>query len=130
MLAAHVCSMLAMIVADVSLTVLVYERTASSLLSAATFATGFVPMGLGAVLFGGVGVGRATRDVLVTCELVAAGLVGAMALPGMPVPAILGLLAVKGAVYPIFSGTRAATLPELLGDDGFPLGRSLLRMVS
>lgn len=129
-LGAHVCSMLAMIVGDVALTVLVYQRTSSALLSAMTFAIGFVPMGLGAVLFGGVGRDRPSRDVLVICEVVAAALVGLMALPGMPVPAILGLLAVKGAIDPIFSGTRAATLPELVGEEGFPLARSLLRLVA
>ncbi len=129
-LGAHVCSMLAMIVGDVALTVLVYQRTSSPLLAALTFAIGFVPMGLGAVLFGGIGRARPSRDVLVACETVAAALVGLMAWPGMPVPAILGLLAVKGAIDPIFSGTRAATLPELVGDEGFPLARSLLRLVS
>ena len=53
-----------------------------------------------------------------------------MALPGMPVPVMLVLLAVKGTIDPIFAGVRAASLPELLGDEGFPLGRSLLRLVS
>ncbi len=129
-LGAHVFAMLAVVVGDISLTVLVYQRTGSPLLSALTFAIGFVPMGLGGVLLGGVGRRRPSRDVLVTCEAGSAALLVAMAWPGMPVPAVLALLAVKGTVDPIFSGTRAATLPELLGEDGFPLGRSLLRLIS
>lgn len=129
-LAAHVCSMLSVIVADVALSVLVYQRTGSPLLAALTFAAAFVPMGIGAVLLGGIGRGRPTRDVLVACHLVAAGLVALLAVPGMPVPALLALLAAKGLLDPVFTGTRTATLPELVGEDGFPLGRSLLRMVS
>ena len=129
MLGAHVLTMLAIIVADVSLAVLVYQRTGSPLLSAITFAVGFVPMGIGAVLFGGVGRTRPARDVLVATELAVAALVALMAVAGTPIPVLLLLLATKGFIDPIFSGTRAATLPEILGTDGFPLGRSLLRMI-
>ncbi|MDT7706204.1 MAG: hypothetical protein QOG20_1811 [Pseudonocardiales bacterium] len=129
-LGAHVFAMLAMIIGDVSLTVLVYQRTSSPLLASLTFAIGFVPMGLGALFLGGVGQNRPSRDVLVACEAVCAGLLVLMAVPGMPIVAMLALLAVKGTIDPIFSGTRAATLPELLGDDGFAYGRSLLRLVS
>ncbi|MDN5861759.1 MAG: MFS transporter, partial [Pseudonocardia sp.] len=86
MIAAHALTMLAIIVADVSLAVLVYLRTGSPLLSAITFAVGFVPMGIGAVLFGGVGRDRPARDVLVATELAVAALVALMAIPGTPVP--------------------------------------------
>ena len=129
MLAAHVLTMLAIILADVSLAVLVYQRTGSPLLSAITFAVGFVPMGIGSVLFGGVGRTRPARDVLVATELVVACLVALMAVPGAPIPVVLLLLATKGFIDPIFTGTRAATLPDILGKDGFPFGRSLLRMI-
>ncbi len=129
-LGAHVFSMLAIIVGDIAMTVLVYQRTSSPLLASLTFAIGFVPMGLGALVFGGVGRHRPSRDVLVACETVSAALLVVMALPGMPIPVMLALLAVKGSIDPIFSGTRAASLPELLGDEGFSLGRSLLRLVS
>jgi hypothetical protein len=129
MLAAHVLTMLAIILADVSLAVLVYQRTGSPLLSAVTFAVGFVPMGIGSVLFGGVGRTRPARAVLVVTELVVACLVALMAVPGAPIPVLLLLLATKGSIDPIFTGTRAATLPDILGEDGFPFGRSLLRMI-
>ncbi|SHJ96464.1 Transmembrane secretion effector [Pseudonocardia thermophila] len=128
-LGAHVLTMLAIILADVALAVLVYRRTGSPLLSAVTFAVGFVPMGIGAVLLGGIGRSRPARDVLVTTELVVAGLIALMAVPGTPVPLLLALLAVKGFIDPVFTGTRTATLPEILGTDGFPYGRSLLRMI-
>ena len=60
-LGAHVFAMLAMIIGDFSLTVLVYQRTSSPLLSSLTFAIGFVPMGLGALFLGGVGRHRCGR---------------------------------------------------------------------
>lgn len=62
-LAAQGLAMLATVTADVTLAVLIYTRTGSPLLAAATFAVGFVPMGLGAVLLGGVGRDRPARDV-------------------------------------------------------------------
>lgn len=124
-LGAHVLAMLAVVVTDIALAVLVFQRTGSPLLAAVTFAVGFVPMGIGAIFLGGVGAGRPSRDVLVVCELIAALLVAVMAMPGVPIPLLLALLAVKGIVDPVFSGTRAATLTEVLGDEGFPLGRSL-----
>jgi hypothetical protein len=129
-LGAQILSMLAVVGGDVALTVLVYQQTGSPLLSALTFAIGFVPMGVGGLLLGDVGRGRPVRDVMVACELTVAVLVAAMTIPGMPVPAMLALLAVKGCIDPVFNGTRAATLAELLGEDGFPLGRSLLRLIS
>jgi hypothetical protein len=52
-----------------------------------------------------------------------------MAVPGAPIPVLLLLLATKGSIDPIFTGTRAAALPDILGEVGFPFGRSLLRMI-
>ena len=62
---AHVCSMVSVIVPDAALSVLVYQRTGSPLRAALTFAAAFVPMGIGAVLLGGIGRGRPNCDVLV-----------------------------------------------------------------
>ncbi|MFF8563531.1 hypothetical protein ACF06N_01060 [Streptomyces albidoflavus] len=54
----------------------------------------------------------------------------AMALPGLPVPVLLALVLVLGVAAPVFQGARAAALPGLLPDGGYPLGRSLLRLVA
>lgn len=95
-----------------------------------TFAVGFVPMGVGAVLLGGIGRDRPSRDVLVGCEVLTTAVVAGIAVPGLPIAAQLALLGVQGLIAPVFSGTRAATLPEIVGDESYSTARSLLRLMS
>ncbi|MFI1213048.1 MFS transporter [Streptomyces sp. NPDC020802] len=129
--AAHALSLLGVVVSEIALTVLVYELTGSPLLSALAFAVGFLPYLVGGTLLSGVADRFPARRVLVACDLVCAGCAALMALPATPVAALLGLRCVIAAVSPVFSGTRMATLTEILGDgDLFVLGRSLLRIVS
>ena len=109
---------------------LVFERTGSALGSSLTFALGFVPYLLGGTLLSSVADRFPVRRTLICCDLVSAGLVALMALPGLPVPLLLALLLPLGAIAPVFPGARAASLPDVLGGEGFALGRSLLRMVA
>jgi MFS family permease len=129
--AAHALSLLGVVVSEIALTVLVYELTGSPLLSALAFALGFLPYLVGGTLLSGVADRYPARRVLVVCDLVCAGCAALMALPATPVVALLALRCAIAAVSPVFSGTRMATLAEILGDgDLFVLGRSLLRIVS
>lgn len=128
---AHAFSLLGVVVSEIALTVLVYELTRSPLLSALAFAMGFLPYLAGGTLLSGIADRFPARRVLVVCDLVCAGCAALMALPATPVAALLALRCVIAAVSPVFSGTRMATLTEILGDgDLFVLGRSLLRIVS
>lgn len=127
---AWLISMLGSVVAHVALAVLVYARTGSALLSALTLAIGWVPhLVLGTLLSGLVDRFR-PRRLLVSCDLLAAVTVAAMALPGLPVWALLALVVVEGSITPVFQGTRSATLPELLPGDTYVLGRTLLSLVA
>ncbi|WP_175439772.1 MFS transporter [Streptomyces sp. WMMB 714] len=126
--AAHVLSLLGGVVAHVALPVLVYAGTSSPLLSALTFAMGFLPQALGGALLAPVAERFPARPVLVGCDLVCAASVGAMLLPGMPVAGLLALRAVTAFVQPLFGGVRAASLGDILAGDAFVLGRSLLRI--
>ncbi|MBY8845055.1 MFS transporter [Streptomyces sp. SP2-10] len=129
--AAHVLSMLGVIVSEVALSVLVYDRTGSPLLSALTFALGFLPYALGGTLLAPVADRFPARRVLVACDLVCAGCVAVMTAPGTGIGALLALRCCLAVVSPVFSGTRMATLADVLGDgDLFVLGRSLLRIVA
>ncbi len=108
-----------------------YRLTGSPLLSALTFALGFLPYLVGGTLLSGIADRYPARRVLVVCDLVCAGCAALMALPATPVAALLVLRCVIAVVAPVFSGTRMATLTDILGDgDLFVLGRSLLRIVS
>ncbi|MCX4541230.1 MFS transporter [Streptomyces sp. NBC_01565] len=129
--AAHLLSVLGVVIAEISLTVLVYRLTGSPLMSALTFALGFLPYALGGTLLAGIADRYPARRVLVTCDLVCAACAAAMVLPGTPVAGILVLRCAMAFVAPLFQGTRAASLADILGSgDPFVLGRSLLRMVA
>lgn len=129
--AAHLLSLLGVVVSELALTVLVYDLTGSPLLSALTFALGFLPYLVGGTLFAGVADRYPARRVLVTCDLVCASCVALMVLPGTPVGALLALRCLVAAVSPVFTGTRMAALTDILGEgDLYVLGRSLLRIVS
>ncbi|WP_432067850.1 MFS transporter [Streptomyces sp. C10-9-1] len=130
-LTAHLLSLLGIVVAEVALTVLVYQLTRSPLLSALTFALGFLPHLLGGTLGASVADRFPARRVLVGCDLLCAACAAVMVLPGSPVALLLVLRCVMAAVAPVFHGTRTAALADILGGGGaYVLGRSLLRIVS
>lgn len=129
--AAHLLSLLGVVVSELALTVLVYDLTGSPLLSALTLALGFLPYAVGGTLFAGVADRYPARRVLVTCDLICAGCVALMVLPGTPVAGLLALRCLVAAVAPVFTGTRTAALTDILGEgELYVLGRSLLRLVS
>ncbi|MER5496328.1 MFS transporter [Streptomyces sp. NPDC002561] len=129
--AAHLLSLLGVSVSELALTVLVYDLTGSPLLSALTFALGLLPYAVGGTLFAGIADRYPARRVLVVCDLVCACCVAVMVLPGTPVGGLLALRCAVAAVAPVFTGTRAAALTDILGEgDLYVLGRSLLRIIS
>ncbi|MFD7677918.1 MFS transporter [Streptomyces sp. NPDC060187] len=128
---AHALSLLGLVVSEIALSVLVYDLTRSPLLSALTFALGFLPYLVGGTLLAGVADRFPARRVLVVCDLVCAGCVAVMVVPGAPIAVLLAMRAALAVVAPVFQGTRTATLADVLGDgELFVLGRSLLRIVS
>lgn len=129
--AAHLLSVFGVVVAEISLSVLVYRTTGSPLMSALTFALGFLPYVLGGTLLAGIADRHPARRVLVACDLVCALCAAAMVAPGTPVAVLLVLRCAMAFVAPLFQGTRNASLSDILGTgDAFVLGRSLLRMVA
>ncbi|MEH0446479.1 MULTISPECIES: MFS transporter [unclassified Streptomyces] len=129
--AAHLLSMLGVIVAEIALTVLVYDLTGSPLLSALAWALGFLPYVVGGTLLAGVADRFPARRVLVGCDLVCAACVLPMTAPGAHLAVLLALRCCLAVVSPVFAGTRMATLADILGDgDLFVLGRSLLRITA
>jgi predicted MFS family arabinose efflux permease len=127
---AHAVSMAGTVAAEVALSILIYERSGSPLLSALVLVASFLPYGLGGTVLSSVADRFAARRVLVCCDLTSATCIAAMLIPGVPVLGLLGLLLVTGLVAPLFQGARAASLAQLLPADLFPVGRSLLRSIS
>ncbi|WP_182897452.1 MFS transporter [Microbispora sp. H10830] len=127
---AHVLSMLGSVFADASLAVLVFRRTGSAPLTALVLALGFLPYALSGILLSGVADRYPARRVLVACDLLSAGCVTLMAVPVTPLAVLFVLRFAVSMMSPLFTGTRAASLADILPDDLYVLGRSLVRMVS
>lgn len=117
------------VAAEVALSILIFERTGSPLLSALVLVCAFLPYALGGIALSSISDRFPARRVLVCCDLISGACIAAMLIPGMPVGGLLGLLLLTGMVAPIFAGARAASLAQLLGADLFPIGRSLLRAI-
>src|SRR5262249_58393890 len=101
----------------VALTVLVFDRTHSPLLTAVAFAAGFLPWVVGGVLFGGAADRWPRREVMVGCDLARAVLVAGMGGPGVPLPALGALLGAVTSLASPFWAARASLLPGTLGRD-------------
>ncbi|MEO3874309.1 MFS transporter [Nonomuraea sp. B12E4] len=116
--------------AQVALAVLVYDRTRSPLATAAVYALTYLPSIVGGPLLAGLADRFARRGVMLTCDLIRAALVGAMALPGMPFWALCSLVFLVVLLSAPFSAARAALLPEVLEDDLYVLGSALQNMTN
>ena len=108
----------------------VYQRTGSPLLTALVFTLAFTPHLLAGAFLSALVDRVPARRLLVTCNLVIAALSAIMAIPGLPVAALLALVFAMGMTVPVLSGTRAATLPEILPGPAYVPGRSLIRLVA
>ncbi|MEU9121908.1 MFS transporter [Streptomyces sp. NPDC048506] len=128
---AHLLSSLGVVVCEIALSVLVFRLTDSPLLSALTFALGLLPYVVGGTLLSAVADRYPARRVLVGCDALCALAAAGLLVPGTPVAVLLALRCVIAAVAPVFAGTRAATLGDVLGEgDLFVLGRSVIRIVN
>jgi predicted MFS family arabinose efflux permease len=122
---AQVLSVVGDQLARVALTILVYDRTRSALLAAITFVVSIVPTFVGGVTLAWLADRYPRRRVMIACDLVRAVLVLVMALPGMPIAAMVGLLFVVTFVGAPFTSARAAVYPDVLSGDSYALGTAV-----
>jgi MFS transporter len=115
-------------VAAVALTILVYRRTESPLLSSLTFALGFVPYLVGGGLLSGVVDRVRPRRLVVRFDLAAAALAAAMAWPGLPIGVLFALLLAIGTLSSVESGGRASLVRASVAAELYVPARSLLRI--
>jgi len=111
----------------VALTVLVFDRTHSPLLTAVAFAAGFLPWVVGGVLFGGAADRWPRREVMVGCDLARAVLVAVMVVPGVPLPALVALLAAVTSLASPFEAARSSLLPDILDGDRYTVGLAVVQ---
>ncbi|CAG6394255.1 MFS transporter [Streptomyces cocklensis] len=128
--AAHVLSLLGGVLAEVALAVLIFAETGSAVLSALVFALTYLPYALSGLLLSGIADRYPSRRVLVSCDVLSGGCVAAMAIPGAPVVLLFALRVAVSLIAPLFTGTRAASLADILEGERYVLGRSLVRIVA
>jgi MFS family permease len=112
--AATALSWLGDFMARAAVTALVYRNTGSTLLAAATFAITYLPAVVGGPVLAALAERHRHRFVMVLCDLVRMVLVAAIALPGMPLWAMLVLLFLAAMAGQPFTASRSALLPQLL----------------
>src|SRR3954454_6651385 len=116
--------------ARVALSVLVYRASNSPLLTALAYALTYLPAAIGGPLLGPIADRVPRRRVMVTSSLIAAVLVGLMAVPGLPLFVLFLLLAVTTLLQGPFEAARAALLPDILVGDRYVAGQSLGRLLN
>jgi MFS family permease len=114
--------------ARVALAALVYDRTRSVLASATTLAVSYVPWILGGPLLSALAERYPYRRVMIICDVARMALFGVIAIPGMPVPALLVLLFAAAMMAPPFESARSALLPQMLSGDRYVVGLSVHNM--
>jgi MFS family permease len=114
--------------ARVALTLLVYARTGSAVLTALTYALTFLPDLIGGPLLSGIADRYPRRTVMVVSDLLRAVLVAVMALRGVPLLAVCALLVVVQLLNSPFNAARASILPAMLEGDLYVGGQSIINI--
>jgi MFS family permease len=123
---AHVLSVAGDQLARIALTVLVFDRTRSAGWAAVTYAVTFVPDVIGGAALSAVADRYSRRAVMVVADLARAALVGAMAIPGLPLVGQVGLLVGVQLLAVPFGAARSAILPDVLHGDQLAVGIGLI----
>ncbi|WP_316749386.1 MFS transporter [Streptomyces herbicida] len=117
-------------VGGLALGTLVYRATGSPLLSAVSMFGPSLAQVLGAAFLLSGADRLPPRAALTGISLAFAAGTAALALPGLPVGAVCGVVLVLGLVASLGGGVRWGLLTEIVPKDGYLLGRSVFNMMS
>ncbi|MDQ2836304.1 MAG: MFS transporter [Actinomycetota bacterium] len=112
-------------IARVALSVLVFERTSSAILTALTYALTFLPALVGGALLSGLADRLPRRRVLIVADLIRAVLFGLMALPRVPIWVLCTLLVLAVLTESPFTAAESSLVPTILQDDYYVVGTAL-----
>jgi MFS family permease len=111
--------------AQVAIAILIYDRTHSPFLTALAYALTYLPPIAGGPLLSGLADLFPRRRVMIACDVLRAGTVGLMAIPGMPFAVLCAFLFFTVLTGAPFSSARAALMPDVLPGDKFVLGSAV-----
>ncbi|WP_234582142.1 MFS transporter [Micromonospora sp. MH99] len=112
-------------VAKAAVTLLVYQQTRSVALSAAAFAVSYLPWLLGGPLLAALAERHPYRRVMVACDVIRMALMLLIAVPNLPVPALLVLIFAATLANPPSQAAKSALMPQILAGDRLVVGLSL-----
>lgn len=127
---AHAQSVAGDQLARVALAILVFDRTGSAAWTALTYAMTILPDIAGGALLAGFVDRFSRRAVLITADVIRAGLVALMVLPGQPIAVTVGLVVLVQLLYSPWSAGRNAILPAVLDGDAYVVGLAAIRTTS
>jgi MFS family permease len=108
--------------AQVAIAFVVYARTGSPFLTAAAYALTYLPPVLGGPALSGLADLFPRQQLMITLDLIRAGLAALMAVRGLPFAGLCVLFFGTVLLGTPFSSARSALLPEVLPGDKYPLG--------
>jgi len=111
----------------VALTLLVFGRTHSPLLTAAVYAVGYVPWVVGGLFLAELADRYPRRSVMVVCDASRAILVAVMVVPHVPIGALVALLFAATMFAPPFDSAKASITPDILHGERYVLGTAVLQ---
>lgn len=114
--------------ARVALTLLVFERTGSPALTAATYAVTFLPDLVGGPFLASLADRFPRRRVMLVADIARAVVVAVMAIPGLSILLLLVLLFVVQLVSAPFTGARGAMTRAMLDGPRFSVATGLMQM--
>ncbi|MCX4881478.1 MFS transporter [Streptomyces sp. NBC_00847] len=117
-------------IGSLALGTLVYRATDSPLLSAVSMFGPQLAQVLGATLLLSGADRLPPRATLTGIGLAFAAGTAVLALPGLPIGAVFGVVLLQGLIASLGGGVRWGLLNEILSKDGYLLGRSVFNMLS
>jgi MFS family permease len=112
-------------IARIALSVLVFQRTDSALLTALAYSLTFVPAMLGGVLLSGLADRLPRRQVMVGCDVIRAVLLGCMAIPRVPIWLLCLLLVLAVLTEAPFTAAESSLMPVMLEGEYYIVGTGL-----
>ena len=103
----------------VALSILVFDRTSSVAWTALTYALTYLPAILGGFVLGGIGDRFPRIWVMVSADAARAGLFLCVAVPGVPLPVVVSLVAAAFFLGPAFTAALVSRLAAVLTPDRF-----------
>ena len=104
-------------IAAIAISLLVYGRSNSPFLAAATYAVTYLPWVLGALFLSPLTDRYPRRTAMLICDGARAVIIGLLAIAtmveGVPIVALIGLVLVSSLFSPLFSSARGATIPDI-----------------